>query len=106
MSSSHPADPMEGLRGFPVLSPDGTQGMPTRATRHITRKGGDRDGWTAFDLKLAEAHGIDRSEMNRRREASRLAISTSFRACVESLVADGVISAQSRDRFFREDDAR
>lgn len=97
---------MEGLRGFPVLSPDGTQGMPTRSTRHVTRKGGDRDGWTAFDLKLAEAHGIDRAEMNRRREASRVAISASFRSCVDSLVADGVISSQERDRFLREDAAR
>lgn len=97
---------MEGLRGFPVLSPDGTQGMPARSTRNVTRKGGDRDGWTAFDLKIAEAHGIDRAEMNRRRDASRAAISASFRACVERLVSDGLISAQDRDRFFREDAAR
>lgn len=95
-------DIYEGLRGAPVYMPDGTQGVPSRTTATSKRKGGDPDGWTAWDLKMAKEYGLDRKQMNARRDRSRTFVAGHFRDCVESLVADGLITPEDRDRFLRE----
>lgn len=95
-------DIYEGLRGTPVYMPDGTQGVPARTTATSKRKGGDPDGWTAWDLRMAEAAGLTRNQMNQKRAESQGFAAKHFRDCVEQLVADGVLSAVDRDRFLRE----
>lgn len=97
-----PVDIYEGLRGTPVYMPDGTQGVPTRTTATSKRKGGDPDGWTAFDLKMASEYGVNRSQLNERRRQSREFVVEHFRDCVERLVIDGAITPADRDRFLRE----
>ena len=95
-------DIYEGLRGTPVYMPDGTQGVPSRTTATSKRRGGDPDGWTAWDLKMAKDAGLDRKQMNARRETSRSFVVGHFRGCVDQLVAGGVITPEDRVRLLRE----
>lgn len=95
-------DIYEGLRGTPVYMPDGTQGVPARTTAASKRRGGDPDGWTAWDLQMARDAGLDRKQMNARRDASRQFVAGHFRDCVEQLLIDGLITPEDRDRFLRE----
>jgi hypothetical protein len=99
---SNSIDIYEGLRGMPVYTPDGTQGVPARSMATSKRRGGDPDGWTSWDLLMARAAGLDRKQMAARRDASRAFVAGHFRECVEQLVADGAITPEDRDRFLRE----